>query len=230
MNTKIEDECEEDFLSVDHNVPGQNYVCLSFISPEKLLKNKDIFIFHNFMKEICKDYKLEEKELMEKYEDFKYKNEKDLNEKFTEDNDFQTNVRGVKVRGVYDTKREADVRAKVLQRQDKSHNVFVGQVGYWLPWDPSLAYLDNVDGEYLDKDLNTLMKKYQENQDNKDMFFQDMVREKTTKNVNDNLNKDDPWMEKIKNDEEIKASEEEVKEDMEVKKNEDNSENNIKVD
>ena len=50
---------------------------------------------------------------------FKYKNETTLTEKFTEENDFQTNARGVKVRGVYDTKREADVRAKVLQRQDK---------------------------------------------------------------------------------------------------------------
>ena len=92
---------------------------------------------------------------IDKFEDFKYKNETDLTEKFTEDNDFCTNVRGVKVRGVYDTKREADVRAKVLQRQDKHHSVFVGQVGYWLPWDPSLSYLDKVEGQYLDNDLNT---------------------------------------------------------------------------
>ena len=236
------DEIEEDFLNVDNCIPGQNYVCLSFISPEKILKNKELFIFHNFMKECCKEYNIEEKDLIEKFEDFKYKNEKQLTEEFTENNDFHTNVRGVKIRGVYDTKREADVRAKVLQRQDKNHNVFVGQVGYWLPWDPSLAYLDNVEGEYLDNDLNTLMKKYQENQDNKDMFFQDMVREKTTKTLNENMNKDDPWMEKINKEdketeedkEEINKVEEENKEKQEceeMKKNDINmdSENVIKT-
>ena len=38
-------EIEEDFLSVDHIVPGQNFVCLSFISPEKVLKKKKNFVF-----------------------------------------------------------------------------------------------------------------------------------------------------------------------------------------
>ena len=109
-------------------------------------------------------------------------------------------MRGVKVRGVYDTKREADVRAKVLQRQDKQHNVFVGQIGYWLPWDPSLSYMDKVQGEYLDNDLNTLMQKYNENQENKDTFFQEMVQEKTNtaKDISDKMNnKTDPWLQKI---------------------------------
>ena len=44
MSNKIdENECEEDFLSVDHSVPGQNYVCLSFLSPESLIQNKEAF-------------------------------------------------------------------------------------------------------------------------------------------------------------------------------------------
>ena len=33
-------EQEEDFLSVDTPIPGQNYVCLSFVSPEKMIKSK----------------------------------------------------------------------------------------------------------------------------------------------------------------------------------------------
>ena len=37
-------EIEEDFLNVDQKVPGQNFVCLSFLSPEKILKNKETFI------------------------------------------------------------------------------------------------------------------------------------------------------------------------------------------
>tara|TARA_B100001564_G_scaffold346435_1_gene346154 strand:+ start:62 stop:751 length:690 start_codon:yes stop_codon:yes gene_type:complete len=193
-------EIEEDFLTVDHKVPGQNFVCLSFISPEKIIKSKETFILHEFLKSMCEEYKISEDNLIDKFDDFKYKNEADLTEKFTEENDFCTNVRGVKIRGVYDTKREADVRAKVLQRQDKHHSVFVGQVGYWLPWDPSLSYLDKVEGQYLDNDLNALMQKYNENQENKDVFFQEMVKEKTTtsKEISDKMTEnDDPWMQKV---------------------------------
>ncbi len=217
-----EQEIEEDFLSVDQKVPGQNYCCLSFISPEKVIKKKETFILHEFLKEISSEYDITEDKLIDKFEDFKYKNEADLTEKFTEENDFCTNVRGVKIRGVYDTKREADVRAKVLQRQDKHHSVFVGQVGYWLPWDPSLSYLDKVEGQYLDNDLNTLMQKYNENQENKDVFFQEMVKEKTStsKELTDKMEKDDPWMQKTN----VEENKEEVKEE---KVKEDSNENEI---
>lgn len=217
-------EIEEDFLNVDQKVPGQNFVCLSFLSPEKILKNKETFILHEFLKSISEEYNLNNDQLCDKFEDFKYKNEADLNEKFTEENDFQTNVRGVKVRGVYDTKREADVRAKVLQRQDKHHNVFVGQVGYWLPWDPSLSYMDKVQGEYLDNDLNTLMQKYNENQENKDVFFQEMVKEKTntTKEISDKITEDeDPWMKKVN---ETKDKNEVIENDVKVEEMKEDSE------
>lgn len=214
-----EKEIEEDFLSVDNRVPGQNYCCLSFISPEKIVKQKETFILHEFLKDISEEYKISEDKLIDKFEDFKYKNEADLTEKFTENNDFSTNVRGVKVRGIYDTKKEADVRAKVLQRQDKHHSVFVGQVGYWLPWDPSLSYLDKVEGQYLDNDLNTLMQKYNENQESKDVFFQEMVKEKTssTKEISNKISEDDdPWMKKVNEEEGVKNEEDGVKNEVVV--------------
>ena len=34
---------EEDFLEVDPEIPGQKYCCLSFLSPEKLMKDKNLF-------------------------------------------------------------------------------------------------------------------------------------------------------------------------------------------
>ena len=37
---------KEDFLEVDQSVPGQNYVCLSFLSPENVLKQKEMYYFH----------------------------------------------------------------------------------------------------------------------------------------------------------------------------------------
>ena len=62
-------EIVEDFLEVDQPIPGQNYVCMSFISPEEVLKKKEIHFIHNFLKEIGKNYGLSVDDLEEKYKD-----------------------------------------------------------------------------------------------------------------------------------------------------------------
>ena len=57
-NNKVVKTSEEDFLTADQNVPGQNYVCLSFVSPEKILKQKEVFKMLSFIKE---KYKIDKK-------------------------------------------------------------------------------------------------------------------------------------------------------------------------
>lgn len=171
-----------DFLEVDKSVPGQNFACISFISPDKVLKDKNIFMFQRFLEHKQKEMK--EEDLQEEYQTFLGMHGKKLDEEFGKRNDFQTSVRGVKVRGVYDTYREAEVRAKVLQRLDRSFNVYVGQVGYWLPWDPNPDTLENQ--EYLESDLNNLMKQYKENESTKDTYYQEQVKEKKTAALKEN--------------------------------------------
>ena len=39
-----------DLLDEDKPLAGQKFVCVSFVSPEKILKNKDIFFFEEFLK------------------------------------------------------------------------------------------------------------------------------------------------------------------------------------
>ena len=46
-------------------------------------------------------------------------------------------VRGVKVRGVYATEEAARNAAAKFKHTDKYFDVFVGEVGKWLPWDPN---------------------------------------------------------------------------------------------
>jgi hypothetical protein len=65
--------------------------------------------------------------------------------------------------------------SKKLQRLDPTHNIFVGEVGKWLPWDPEPSQV--AEQEYAEEELNTLMKKYKENEEQKDLF----EREKRTK-------------------------------------------------
>lgn len=174
----------EDFLDEDKPIPGQSYCCLSFLSPEKVLQKKEVF----FVKEFFNYLNLPDIENLEnKYDDFIALKEQEVTDKFKEVIGGSTCVRGLKVRGVYDTRKEADVRAQVLQRLDRSHNVYVAQVGYWLPWDPNP---DNVqESEYLEKELNTLMKQYKSNEVQRDMFYAEQVREYKNNAAKENAEK-----------------------------------------
>ena len=204
----------EDFLEADDPIRGQGYVCLSFISPENVLKNKNLFMVRQFLAHLIneKNINLDQQYLDtidEKFDDFLYTRSEKLEKEFSEKNDFQTTVRGVKVRGVYDTIQEAQVRAKLLQKKDKNFNVFVGQVGFWLPWDPNPHNIENQ--EYFESELNELVKKYKENQNSKDDHFRehvDYVKEQALKEtkiakeknnnqlneITEKLEEEDPWL------------------------------------
>ena len=165
-----------DFLNADSTIPGQSYCCLSFLSPEKILKSKETFFMSEFLKDYCKKAELDYKEVDDKYKDFLYTNQMKLQKEFDEKNEFKTSVRGLKVRGVYDSRQEAEQRAKILHRMDQDHHVFVGSVGQWLPWDPEADAI--ADQEYIDDGLNNLMGEYKKNQMNKDQFFEERKKEK----------------------------------------------------
>ena len=105
------------------------------------------------------------------YDDFMYENKTKLEEEFYALNDFRTSVRGIKVRGVYGNPKEAELKAKKLQNKDKYNNIFIGDVGKWLPWDPQPHEVKEQ--EYAQDELNNLMRKYKENEDNKDKFFEE---------------------------------------------------------
>lgn len=176
MSKKTE---EEDYLEVDAQIPGQNFVCLSFISPENVLKQKDRFFFNSYIKSLEVNdngvVSLKPDEFEQNLEDYISINSKDLEDEFHKLNNFQTTVRGVKIRGVYNTQEEANKRAADIQRLDRNFNVFVGSVGYWLPWDAEPS--DIAENEYLEKDLNELMKQYKSNQIKKEVFYQQQIDE-----------------------------------------------------
>jgi hypothetical protein len=165
-----------DYLEVDQNIPGQNYVCLSFLSPESFIQNREAFNTAKFLQSYCKDQNLKFDELYNKYKDFTYKHEEQLQRDFDESNDFQTSMRGIKIRGVFDTRQEAEARAKKLSITDSSFHVFIGQVGYWLPWDPNADKV--ADEVFQNTQLNDMMEKYQENNINRDIFYEEQKREK----------------------------------------------------
>jgi hypothetical protein len=120
--------------------------------------------------------------IQDAFKDFMYAHQNKLEEEFHSANNFQTTMRGLKVRGVCSTAKEAELRAKKLQGKDKYHNIFIGEVGKWLPWDPSPHQI--AEQEYAEDQLNTLMKKYKENEDDKEKFFEERTKgAKPTKQI-----------------------------------------------
>lgn len=74
----------------------------------------------------------------------------------------KSDVRSVKVRGVYGSEEEARKRCEDIRHFDQDFNVYVAPVGHWLPWcdDPEKA----SDFNYANDKLNNMMKSYYENQ------------------------------------------------------------------
>ena len=211
-----------DLLDEDKPIAEQKFVCLSFISPENEIKNKDRFFFSEFLKSynfeksmekfntflnfVSFKYNIKMDELMEEYKSFlsseketlpenvenDYRtfmdtHESALNEKYAQENSFQTSVRGIKIRGVFPTQPEAELRCKMIREVDPNHDVYVGPVGLWVPFHPEAYKTGNV--QYLEKELNELMHEKKKNEDNAKMEFDKRVKESKLKAIQENVEK-----------------------------------------
>lgn len=157
------------FMDYDWKVKGLEHLMV-FLSKKYSLKIDDLLKdAADFGK--VRETEIRDTDISEQYQVFLLKHEKELQEKYDAAVDFRTNVRGVKVRRAFATVEEAQVMAKVFQRKYPKDNLYIGKVGAWLPWDPSEHLMPEV--EYAEKELNELMRRYKENEVNKDMFFAD---------------------------------------------------------
>lgn len=120
-----------------------------------------------------------ESDIVESYEKYMLMNRQRLEDEFHKMANFQTTMHGLKVRGVYSTQEQANARAKALNKKDPYFNVYVADVGEWLPWDPEPE--DIKDQEYQNDDLNKLMQSYKENATKRDEFFEEEKRQKMAK-------------------------------------------------
>jgi hypothetical protein len=210
-----------DLLEEDKPVAGQKFVCISFVSPDKILKQKEVFFFQEFLKkwdfnksmekfvqflnflsykykltfdDITKDFQEFVKEeydnllnssMEDDYKSFLDQNEEELENSFNVKFNFQTSTRGLKVRGVYPTLEEAELRCKMLRELDPNHDVFVGPVGLWMPWDPEAYKTGRV--EYMEDELNQLMHEKTKNESFAKSAFEQRVKESKKKAIDENI-------------------------------------------
>ena len=209
-----------DLLEEDKPISGQKYTCISFVSPENILKQRELFFFENFLKEwdftksmekysqflnfLSFKYNMNFDDLMVDLHDFvkeeksnliktsiedEYKNYMDQNEErleneFNIQHDFKTSTRGIKVRGSYSTSEEAELRCRLLREVDPNHNIYVGPVGQWMPWEPGAYKTGRV--EYMEDELNQLMHEKQKNEGLAKQEFEKRIKETKHKAIAEN--------------------------------------------
>ena len=210
-----------DLLEEDKPIAGQKFACVSFCSPEKILKEKEIYFFEEFLKKWefnksmekfvqflnfisykynvsfedvsndFKDFVKEERETLstskmdDEYKTFLDNNEEELQKQFDISHNFQTSTRGLKIRGSYPTQEEAELRCKMLREVDPNHDVFVGPIGMWMPWDPESYKTGRV--EYMEEELNQLMKEKTKNESNAKTAFEQRTKESKQKAIEENI-------------------------------------------
>jgi hypothetical protein len=140
---------------------------------------------------------------------------------FLSDSDKKTTLSGIKIRGVFSTYELACSHAKKVQSIDPYFNVFVGDMGKWLPFDPSPDSEAVKDSEYQNDQLNNIMKSYLENQEKAKIFHEQRKTELMRQGIIDNLSSKQTIMKETEEKLE-KAKTENKKEEVE------NLENNIK--
>tara|TARA_B100000405_G_scaffold193719_1_gene135767 strand:+ start:1641 stop:2366 length:726 start_codon:yes stop_codon:yes gene_type:complete len=194
---------ERDLLEQDPPIRGQNYACLSFISPEEVLKNKEAFYFENYIQHFSAkvnelftgleksyadesdkfrsikeefEYLFDPDKINDAYKNFTAANTDVLNKEFDTKNEFQTSIRGLKIRGVYDSVPEAQARCEQLRKIDADKfNIFISEVGMWCPWSPNPN--DIKDQEFALDSLNTLIHEYDKNTENKNAHYAERKRD-----------------------------------------------------
>lgn len=123
----------------------------------------------------------------DEYKTFLEHHEERLENEFMEQHQFQTSTRGLKIRGCFESQQEAENRCKFLRDIDPHHNIYVGQVGVWMPWNPDAFKTGRV--EYMEEELNELMSKKRQNDELTKAEFEKRLREAKENAIRENIKK-----------------------------------------
>ena len=79
------------------------------------------------------------------------------------------------------------MKCKKLRDMDPNHDILVGPVGVWLPWDPDAYKTGRV--EFMEDELNQLHHEKMKNEQRAKEAFELRVKEAKKKAIEDNLKK-----------------------------------------
>jgi hypothetical protein len=197
MNSMMNQEQKVDYLKEDPQIGGQKFACVSFVEPtdQELLTDRESFFATKFLKTFADNFKTasdflakegEEKmnDDIRKHLDLSYENIKSTFYEFRKlhltklQEDFEKQdmtregnvMRGIKIRGTYPTYAGAQQRSKEMREFEPAHDVFVTQVGYWVPFNPQ--HMSESQIEYSEDALNNLVRSKVEESEKRDLAYE----------------------------------------------------------
>lgn len=142
-----------DYLSEDDEINNQRYGCISFATITDEMKE----------------------EMQQQIADQLRKPLEDVRQIVEEWCAREHPKRGVKVRGCYKTMDQSYRRAEEIRNYDANFHIFTCEVGKWLPFDPSAELVE--DENYMEGQLNELLKGYKLNKQKTKMHYDQRKRE-----------------------------------------------------
>lgn len=142
-----------DYLSEDDEINNQRYGCISFATITDEMKE----------------------EIQEQIADQLQKPLSDVKEIVKEWCARENPKRAVKVRGTFKSMDQTYRRAEEIRNYDANFHIFTCEVGKWLPFDPDPALLE--DENYMEGQLNELLKGYKLNKQKTKMHYDQRKRE-----------------------------------------------------
>lgn len=212
-----------DYLTDYPEIPSQMYGVYSFISPEREIRRREMFMFEKFVRQwsystsvtafsefihfLSMKHGLQLELLKTDLTDFisdktnqigslnvtddflgyVETNYKKLDEQYEAENPFETSVRGFVQLGNFPTHEAAKKRSAQIRELHPEHNVLVAQNFKWVPLDPDLYKLPEID--YLEPELNQLHKEKLMNQAKAKAEFEKRVYEAKRKAIEENIAK-----------------------------------------
>ncbi|MHB1952558.1 MAG: DUF5832 domain-containing protein [Sulfobacillus sp.] len=119
------------------------------------------------------------------FDNYVVEHQAELDQEFEARTDEATSVRGVKIRGTFAQRKEAEDRCRYLRENvEPNVHIYVAPVGYWLPWDPNPDSVQRQ--EHMVNELNELMGKYNDNVQQRNAYFRQREKEMKDKAAEEN--------------------------------------------
>ena len=106
---------------------------------------------------------------------------------FLKDPENKTSTSGIKIRGVFDKIDEAQNFAKKLQSYDTLHNIYVGEMGKWLAFNPDPNSKAAGDPEYANEELNKIMKAHMESSEKSKILHEQYKNKQAKENIEESI-------------------------------------------
>lgn len=151
-------------LDEDPVIRRQKFVCLSFLTPSDVdVRDRSYFEARAFALANPGETFDGAAAYDSALADWCAQRQTDLDERFQESSKGKPHIPIVKVRGSYKTQAEAAERCRELAKLDKVVDIFVAQVGRWVPSDGKRRE-DETEVQYAEESMQRLMATRKQNQ------------------------------------------------------------------